>query len=101
MKKTKQKRYLISAYYSDWIVADSQVDAMDQMYEKLQDLRRQEWDITAQDEDDELPDENEALGTRYCDQGCGYKLPEEYADDETTCGACLNDAEDEDDEEWP
>lgn len=28
--------------------------------------------------------------TRYCDQGCGYKLPEEYAEDETTCGACLN-----------
>lgn len=27
---------------------------------------------------------------RYCDQGCGYKLPEEYAEDETTCGACLN-----------
>jgi len=28
--------------------------------------------------------------TRYCEQGCGYKLPAEYADNETTCGACLN-----------
>lgn len=27
---------------------------------------------------------------RWCDQGCGYKLPEEYKDNETTCGACLN-----------
>lgn len=27
---------------------------------------------------------------RYCDNGCGYKLPEEYADNETTCGACLD-----------
>jgi len=30
---------------------------------------------------------------RYCDQGCGYKLLEEYAEDETTCGACLNELE--------
>lgn len=29
--------------------------------------------------------------TRWCDQGCGYKLPNEYAAHETTCGACLND----------
>lgn len=28
--------------------------------------------------------------TRFCDQGCGYKLPPEYAPSETTCGACLN-----------
>ena len=27
---------------------------------------------------------------RWCDQGCGYKLPPEYAPDETTCGACLD-----------
>ncbi len=27
---------------------------------------------------------------RWCDQGCGYKLPDEYKIDETTCGACLN-----------
>lgn len=27
---------------------------------------------------------------RWCDQGCGYKLPEEYAENETTCGACLD-----------
>jgi len=32
--------------------------------------------------------------TRYCDQGCGYKLPTEYATDETTCGACLNEYDD-------
>jgi hypothetical protein len=27
---------------------------------------------------------------RWCDQGCGYKLLSEYADNETTCGACLD-----------
>lgn len=37
---------------------------------------------------------------RWCDQGCGYKLPEEYAEDETTCGACLNSL-DGLDEDWP
>lgn len=36
---------------------------------------------------------------RYCDQGCGYKLPEEYSDDETTCGACLDETEER--EPWP
>ena len=30
---------------------------------------------------------------RWCDQGCGYRLPSEYAANETTCGACLNDLE--------
>ena len=30
---------------------------------------------------------------RWCDQGCGYKLPDEYKLDETTCGACLNEQE--------
>jgi len=33
--------------------------------------------------------------TRYCEQGCGYKLPTEYADNETTCGACLNELDNE------
>jgi hypothetical protein len=28
--------------------------------------------------------------TRFCDNGCGYKLPSEYSVDETTCGACLD-----------
>ncbi len=28
--------------------------------------------------------------TRFCDNGCGYKLPSEYLVDETTCGACLD-----------
>ena len=28
--------------------------------------------------------------TRFCDNGCGYKLPSEYAAHETTCGACLD-----------
>jgi len=31
--------------------------------------------------------------TRFCDQGCGYKLLPEYGPDETTCGACLDDLE--------
>jgi len=41
-----------------------------------------------------MSEQRESRGwTRYCDQGCGYKLPEEYAEDETTCGACLNELE--------
>lgn len=35
---------------------------------------------------------------RWCDQGCGYKLPEEYSDNETTCGACLNEMESSDEQ---
>jgi hypothetical protein len=27
--------------------------------------------------------------SRWCDQGCGYKLPDEYKWHETTCGACV------------
>lgn len=27
---------------------------------------------------------------RYCANGCGYKLPAEYAPEETVCGACLD-----------
>ncbi len=38
-----------------------------------------------------MNEQRESRGwTRWCDQGCGYKLTEEYAEDETTCGACLN-----------
>ena len=33
---------------------------------------------------------NEEWQIRYCDNGCGYKLPSEYLESETTCGACLN-----------
>lgn len=28
--------------------------------------------------------------TRYCDEGCGYRLVPEYHDGETTCGACVD-----------
>ena len=28
--------------------------------------------------------------SRFCDNGCGYRLPHEYAKHETTCGACLD-----------
>lgn len=28
--------------------------------------------------------------SEWCDMGCGYKLPPEYNEGETTCGACLN-----------
>jgi hypothetical protein len=31
--------------------------------------------------------------SRYCAAGCGYKLPEEYTDDEDICGACLDNPE--------
>lgn len=27
---------------------------------------------------------------RWCDNGCGYRLPDEYLPDDTTCGACIN-----------
>lgn len=30
------------------------------------------------------------MDTRYCDEGCGYRLPDEYDDNETTCGACVD-----------
>lgn len=31
--------------------------------------------------------------TRWCDMGCGYKLPPEYSKNETICGACLDEIE--------
>lgn len=34
---------------------------------------------------------------RWCENGCGYKLPEEYKEDETICGACLNELENDQD----
>lgn len=34
---------------------------------------------------------------RWCENGCGYKLPEEYREDERTCGACLNELENDQD----
>jgi len=30
---------------------------------------------------------------KWCDTGCGYKLPPEYGENETTCGACLDEME--------
>jgi len=36
------------------------------------------------------PEENRDELRRYCDRGCGYSLPDEYAADETTCGACMD-----------
>jgi hypothetical protein len=51
---TDKKRYLISAYYSDWIEAESQDEAMDTMQHRIHDLKRHEWEITCQ-ESDEIP----------------------------------------------
>lgn len=28
--------------------------------------------------------------SKWCEMGCGYELPTEYGEGETTCGACLN-----------
>lgn len=101
MKTTAKRRYLITVYYSDWIEAESKDEALDAMHERIHDLKRHEWEINCEDEEgEELPDENIAVGSRYCDQGCGYKLPEEYADDETTCGACMDELQGES-EGWP
>jgi len=36
---------------------------------------------------------NKSKKIRWCENGCGYKLPEEYGQDETICGACLNEIE--------
>lgn len=51
---TDKNRYLISVYYSDWIEAKSEEDALHEMYHRIHDLKRHEWDITCQDTD-EMP----------------------------------------------
>ena len=38
-------------------------------------------------------DMDEDKEIRWCENGCGYKLPEEYKEDETICGACLDEME--------
>jgi|GEM_PF-4425591 len=96
MAKDK-KRYLISAYYSDWVIADSEDEAIEIISHRVLTglIKRHEWEVNAQEWDDQpnsQPESREEI--RWCDQGCGYKLPEEYAEDETTCGACLNELED-------
>lgn len=51
---TKKKRYLISVYYSDWIEADSEEDAVGQMSDQIPYLKRHEWEIVC-GEEDEIP----------------------------------------------
>lgn len=46
-----KKRYLISVYYSDWIEAESEDDALDAMHERIQDLKRHEWEMNCEDTD--------------------------------------------------
>jgi hypothetical protein len=46
-----KKRYLISVYYSDWIEAESENDAINQMSDQLPYLKSHEWEIVCGEED--------------------------------------------------
>lgn len=54
VQQTKKKRYLISVYYSDWIEADSEEDAVGQMSDQIPYVKRHEWEIVCGDVD-EIP----------------------------------------------
>lgn len=51
---TDKKRYLISVYYSDWIEAESEEEAIGQMSDQLPYLKSHEWEIVC-GEEDEIP----------------------------------------------
>jgi len=52
-----KKRYLTSVHYSDWIEAESEDEALDIMHERVHDLKRHEWEINIEDEDEAVSDE--------------------------------------------
>ena len=51
-------RYLVTVYYSDWIEAESEDDAMDAMHERIHDLKRHEWEINVEDQDESADDKH-------------------------------------------
>jgi len=50
-------RYLVTVYYSDWIEAKSEDDALDAMNERIQGLKRHEWEMNVEDQDEAVGDE--------------------------------------------
>jgi len=50
-------RYLVTVYYSDWIEAKSEDDALDAMNERIHDLKRHEWEMNVEDQDEAVGDE--------------------------------------------
>ena len=50
------KRFLVSAYYSDWIIAGSEDEAIDELAHRIAAglIKRHEWEINVE-EDDEQP----------------------------------------------
>lgn len=51
-------KYLVTVYYSDWIEAESEDDALDAMHERVHSLKRHEWEMNVEDEE-EIRDDNE------------------------------------------
>jgi len=49
-------RYLVTVYYSDWIEAKSEDDALDAMNERIHDLKRHEWEMNIEEMDEEVED---------------------------------------------
>lgn len=47
-----KNRYLITVYYSDWIEAESEDDALDAMHERIHDLKRHEWEMNCEDQEE-------------------------------------------------
>ncbi len=48
----KKNRYLITVYYSDWIEAESEDDALDAMHERVCDMKRHEWEMNCEDSEE-------------------------------------------------
>jgi hypothetical protein len=49
------KRFLISAYYSDWVIAGSKEEAVDIVSDRIidGDIKMREWDINVQEMDED------------------------------------------------
>lgn len=49
------KRYLISAYYSDWVIAGSEDEAIEIISHRVLAglIKRHEWEVNAQESDDQ------------------------------------------------
>ena len=50
-------RYLVTVHYSEWIESESEDDALDAMYELMHHLKRHEWEMNVEDQDEAVSDE--------------------------------------------
>lgn len=56
----KKQRFLINVWYSDWIDADSESEALDIMAERVMgEIKTNEWTYEVQEQDDSLDEEDE------------------------------------------